>query len=500
MAPLDSYLDRFPKQRILVLGDIILDHYLRGSVTRTSPEAPVPILAVEDEEWLPGGAANVANNIVTLGGRVDLVGLVGKDEGADRLRQIFAGIKGIKATLHAEGDRPTILKSRAMAQGQQMLRLDRERVAPASEPTYRRVLDAIQKGLSTATWSGIILSDYGKGFLQPAFIQEVVKLARGASIPVFVDPKGRDYARYRGVTVLTPNQKEASEATGIAVHDDASAAEAARLLQKMVQGDAVVITRGASGVSVFPKKGSPAHLPAQAREVYDVTGAGDTFLSVLALASFSGASWSEAAQLANLAAGIVVGQVGVACVSLESLRSACQQSGSGFRRKIVSAPELEQSCRSLRAHGSRIVFTNGFFDLLHQGHIRLLEQARGFGDALIVALNSDESTRRLKGAPRPILGFKERAEMLSAFPFVDFVIGFEEDTPESLLKLLKPEILVKGTVPGTPTEVVGRSIVEAYGGSVRLVDLGAAMSISQILSRAIHPEQQSPKQRKAKRP
>jgi D-beta-D-heptose 7-phosphate kinase/D-beta-D-heptose 1-phosphate adenosyltransferase len=494
VASLARFLDQFSRQRILVIGDVILDHYVRGSVSRTSPEAPVPILAVEDEEWLPGGAANVASNLVTLGARVDLYGLIGDDEAGARLRTIFRETSRLQATLFTEPGRPTILKTRAVAQGQQMLRLDRERITPVLPTTAQRALAALAKGLAAGRWSGIILSDYGKGFLEPFFLQQIIAAGHAAGVPIFVDPKGSDYARYRGVTVLTPNQKEASEASGIAIRDDATAAGAARRLQATVRAEAVVITRGAGGVSVFPRRGKPVHMPARAREVFDVTGAGDTFLSVLALARFSGAGWAEAAELGNLAAGIVVGMVGVATVSPEALRNAVETEGGETRRKVLTMTELEQVCRSLRSHGSKVVLTNGYFDLLHHGHIHLLREARGLGDALIVALNSDASTRRHKGEPRPILPYRERSEMLAAFPFVDYVVEFDEDTPEQLLQRLRPDVLVKGGPPGT--DVVGRSIVEAYGGNIRLIAPEQDYSITSILARTSTPKNSTKKARR----
>ncbi|CAN5437622.1 bifunctional D-glycero-beta-D-manno-heptose-7-phosphate kinase/D-glycero-beta-D-manno-heptose 1-phosphate adenylyltransferase HldE [soil metagenome] len=479
-SSLSALLAEFPHRRVLVIGDVILDHYVHGSVSRTSPEAPVPILTVEEEEWLPGGAANVAKNIVTLGAKADLIGLTGVDDHAKVLQASLEKLPGLRTFLIGERKRPTIVKTRCVAQGQQMLRLDREIITPADDATCEKALKMIHARLKGC--SGVILSDYGKGFLRPDLIEQIVKDVTARGLRVLVDPKGRDYARYRGISLLTPNQKEAAEATGIAITDDAAAERAAKELQKIVRAEAVVITRGAHGVSVFPKGAAAEHIPARAREVFDVTGAGDTFLSVLGLALFSGAKWGDAARLGNLAAGIVVGLAGVACVSPEALRAACDSTQSP-QTKIVSAAELEQRCRSLRHNRRRVVFTNGFFDLLHHAHIRLLEEARAMGDCLIVALNSDDSTRRLKGAPRPILRERERAEMLAAFPFVDFVTVFSEDTPEPLLERLKPDLLVKGApADGAEPEVVGREIVEGYGGKIKLVRLASDTSITSLIT------------------
>lgn len=481
---LTDIIDRFALQRVLVLGDVILDHYVRGSVSRTSPEAPVPILNVEDEEWLPGGAANVARNLVTLGAEVDLVGLVGVDEAGRILRDQLAATEGLTPQLIEDPTRPTILKTRCVAQGQQMLRLDREKVSWAPSVVYDQAFARVEALLDNV--DGVILSDYGKGFLHPAFIARVIAAARQRSLRVLVDPKGRDYARYRGASLLTPNQKEAAEASGVSITDNDTAAEAAAILQRTVEGEAVVITRGAAGVSVFPADGAPHHAPARAREVFDVTGAGDTFIATMGLALFSGSSLAEAAELGNLAGGFVVGLAGVATISVQELRHLVTDEGHGRRRKLLTAAELEPVCRSLHQHGSKVVFTNGFFDLLHYGHIHLLEEARGMGDCLVVAINSDAATRRLKGEPRPLLTADERALILAALPFVDYLTIFDEDTPERLLAALKPDILVKGTHGEQAPHAVGQEIVQGYGGQVRFVEVAGTTSISALMARASH--------------
>lgn len=480
--PLSEHLTQFPKRRILVIGDVILDHYVRGSVTRVSPEAPVPILRVEEDEWLPGGAANVARNLTTLGARADLVGLVGKDEAGATLTRLLRADRLLRAHLISEKNHPTIRKTRCVAQGQQMLRLDREVVKPPAPATRTAAMRAILRLMATA--DGVILSDYGKGFLQHDLLRDIIAAARKRKLPVLVDPKGHDYTRYRGVTVITPNQKEAAEAAGTPIHDEDSLTAAARVLLRNVASDAVVITRGAHGVSVFPKRGKPAHIPAKAREVFDVTGAGDTFIAVLALALCSGGDIRDAAALGNLAGGIVVGLEGVACVSPEALRSVCE-GGSTIPRKHVGIADLDHLCRSLRHRKQRIAFTNGCFDLLHSGHVRLLDKARRLGDCLIVAINSDASTERLKGPPRPILKEKERIDLLSSISSVDHIVVFDEDTPENLLRRIRPDVLVKGGRKGdAPVKVVGRSIVEKYGGRVALLEVDDSTRTSSIIKRA----------------
>lgn len=465
-TPLLAHIEAFSRRRVLIVGDLILDHYIRGSVSRTSPEAPVPILHVEEEEHLPGGAANVAKNVTSLGGRAEIIGVAGNDEAGQTLHRLLTESAGLKPHLVIDNARPTTLKTRCMAQGQQMIRLDREIAEPVSDNVMRKALALVEKRI--AHCDGVILSDYGKGFLREDFLQGVIALAKERGLKVLVDPKGRNYRRYRGASVLTPNQKEASDESGIAVVSAESAAAAAKTLQKMVDGEAIVITRGAAGVSVFPRRGRPSHISAQAREVFDVTGAGDTMIAALGLSLFSGAPLGDAAAIGNYAAGIVVGLAGVATVTAEQVRRAIEGVRTPTANKFATPEELEPIVRSLHLHGRRIVFTNGFFDLFHHGHLRLLEAARQMGDCLIVAMNSDASTRRLRGAPRPLLRIDERRELLSALPYVDYITVFDEDTPENLLKRLRPDILVKGTAANAAKEeAVGHEIVEAYGGTVK---------------------------------
>lgn len=320
-----SYLPKFRDQRILVIGDVIADHYIRGKVSRLSPEAPVPILQVEEDQWLPGGAANVAKNITALGARAELVGLIGDDEAGVRVKEMLAQDKLLKPHLIVEKRMPTILKTRCVAQGQQMLRLDREVVGAPSAGALKQAEARIARLMPSC--DGVILSDYGKGFLEPSFIQRIVALARGNGVRVFVDPKGHDYSRYRGATVLTPNQGEAAQASKIPITDLDSLNRAARILLKQIGCEILVITRGPQGVSVFPKNGKSVLLPAKAREVFDVTGAGDTFISVFSLSLCAGASLSDAAALGNLAGGVVVARHGVATITQDELRAAAQKDG-----------------------------------------------------------------------------------------------------------------------------------------------------------------------------
>lgn len=480
-SPLTRIVREFPRRRVLVVGDLILDHYIHGIVTRVSPEAPVPVLLVDHEEYLPGGAANVARNLADLGARVEIFGLCGNDDNGRILLDLLKRADRIRPVLLKDPQRPTIVKTRCMTQGQQMLRLDREVATELSDALAERLLAGLAKSMPKV--DGVILSDYGKGLLTNGTIASVMSLAADHGKPVFVDPKGYDYRRYRGATVLTPNLREAQEASGVRISDDASLAEAARVLHRHVRGESIVITLGPRGVAVFPRRGKPFQEPAVAREVYDVTGAGDTFISVSALSRLCGASHREAVQLGNAAAGIVVGRVGVATVEPQELLDAIAPPTSAS--KLATADALLPIIERHRRAGRRVVFTNGFFDLLHAGHIRLLEAAHGMGDVLVVALNSDESIQRLKGAPRPILNIAERLELLGSLPFVDHLLVFDEDTPEKILRLLRPDVLVKGgPSPSDTSHVVGREIVEAFGGEIRVVPVENGVSISALVHRA----------------
>lgn len=471
-------IDAFPRRRVLVVGDAILDHYVVGRVSRTSPEAPVPVVAVESERWLPGGAANVARNLAALGARVVFVSCCGRDEAGGKLEELLKDEEGLRTTFVRIAGRPTTLKTRAMAQGQQMLRLDREVSTPVDSDAEEKLIAAVQRHVERV--DGVILSDYGKGVLTPRVVSSIIGLAMQAGIEVSVDPKGTDYRRYRGADIVTPNRKEAQEASGIAIRDDATTAEAARVLQKQIGGKAVVVTLGAHGVAVYPKGGKPLRISARAREVFDVTGAGDTFIAAMSLARFGGTEFDRAAEVGNVAAGIVVGRAGVATVTREELRR--EVLGEAANRKWLGARELGEVRSSLALAGRRFVFTNGCFDVLNVRHIRLLEQARALGDVLCVALNSDESVRRIKGAPRPLLTASERVDLISSLPYVDYVTVFDSETPNHLLRALRPDVLVKGDIA---QEVVGREIVEEYGGEVRQLDPDLGPSGDELVRRAM---------------
>lgn len=463
---LAAIIARFKGRRILVVGDVILDRYAWGDVNRTSPEAPVPVVRLREETTKLGGAANVIANLAALGARARLVGVVGSDEAAVDLRGLLKEIGVPASGLVVRRGKPTTVKTRVVSLGQQLLRLDREEDGPLSEELSARILDRVERELARSEL--MILSDYGKGVLDSANCRKAIALARKAGVPIVVDPKGRDYARYRGVTVLKPNLKEAAEETGIAINSAESLARAARALQRTARAEAVVITRGRDGVSVFERRKAPAVIPAQARAVYDVTGAGDSFVAAMSLALAAGAGVVDAAQLGNAAGSIVVGRIGTATVEPGELARAVEPGDAGH--KLRSPEQMKNEIQALRAAGKTVVFTNGFFDLFHLGHLKFLERARRLGGALIVAINSDASVRRLKGPPRPVLGETERAAILSSLDFVDYVVIFGEATPEALLRRLRPDVLVKGKAMRSE-QVVGRKIVEAAGGRVEVLPM-----------------------------
>ena len=402
--------------------------------------------------------------------------------------EVRARLKTIGATtagLVAVSDRPTTLKSRIVSMGQQLLRLDREHTGRLDAATGEKIVAAFEKALATA--EAVIISDYDKGVLETRRCQQLITLARKAKVPVVVDPKGSDYRKYRGATVLKPNQKEAQAATGLKVDSPAALAQAAQALQSTVQSRALIISRGGQGVSVFEKGKAPVHIPAQARQVYDVTGAGDSLVATLALSLAAGATMAEAAMLGNAAGSIVVGKLGAASVEPGELIRALQPGHAGH--KLRTPAQLKQELAVLRAAGKRVVFTNGCFDLIHLGHIKFIEQARRLGDVLVVAINSDASVRKLKGPPRPVLGEEERAAILASLDAVDFVVIFAESTPEKLLSILQPDILVKGKGL-KKQDVVGGSIVTEYGGQVIRLPLLGEITTDAVFERIARESQQ----------
>jgi D-beta-D-heptose 7-phosphate kinase/D-beta-D-heptose 1-phosphate adenosyltransferase len=451
---------RFDKAQVLVAGDLMLDRYWHGATSRISPEAPVPVVKVEQSEDRIGGAGNVALNVAALGAGASLVGIVGKDEAAESLSTRLQSA-GIHADFQVSETRPTITKLRVISRHQQLLRLDFEDVFEAEDAD--QLPQKVEQLLGNV--GALILSDYAKGALKNS--QALIASARQAGVPVLVDPKGSDFDAYRGATLLTPNLSEFEAVVGACPNEQALVEKGAELLDKLGL-DALLITRSEHGMTLLRKDMPELHLPARAREVFDVTGAGDTVISVLATAVAAGAELPDAVAMANIAAGLVVGKLGTATISMPELRRAISEE-QGSERGVVNEEQLLVDVADARAHGERIVFTNGCFDILHAGHVGYLEQARKQGDRLILAVNSDASVKRLKGEGRPINPVKRRMAVLAGLEAVDWVVSFEDETPERLLELIKPDILVKGG-DYSRTEVVGWEIVEGYGGEIKALD------------------------------
>jgi D-beta-D-heptose 7-phosphate kinase/D-beta-D-heptose 1-phosphate adenosyltransferase len=468
--------DRFTDLSVWVVGDLMIDEYVSGAVERISPEAPVPVVRAQGSEHRLGGAANVARQIATLGAHVSVAGICGQDPAGEQLLALCTGA-GIdtRAVLRIPG-RHTTRKLRVVSHSQQLLRLDWEDVQPCTVDVSARLLAQLAAG---GPPDAIILSDYAKGVLTPETIAGILR-ARGA-VPVVVDPKHRDFGRYRGATTVTPNLHELEAAAGRAldVDDMAGIAAAARALMASAGLESMVVTLGNRGMLVVSASGAEVAVPAMRHEVYDVTGAGDTAIAVLTLALAARAPLAQAAQLANAAAGVSVTQVGAVAVTAASMRDALAAHPDG---KLLSRHELAARAATWRTEGKRIVVSNGCFDLLHAGHLALLSEAAKQGDVLVLAINSDASVRRLKGAERPLVPQAERAALLAALTYVDAVTIFEEDTPLAVLEAVRPHVLVKGG-DYQPSEVVGRELVEAAGGRVVIVPLTPERSTSSLVAR-----------------
>jgi D-beta-D-heptose 7-phosphate kinase/D-beta-D-heptose 1-phosphate adenosyltransferase len=462
----------FSKSHVVVAGDVMLDRYLFGSTGRISPEAPVPVVHVQETDDRAGGAANVAVNLASLGVTTHLIGVVGKDEAADSLQAIMAS-RDIGCDFHCADDRPTITKTRVQSRGQQLIRLDQENSAALPGTA---VAGLLQKALPGA--GAVILSDYGKGALTD--VSALIKSCRQAGVPVLVDPKGVDFQRYRGATMITPNQSE-FEAVAGSCADDAQLVERARQMLDELDLTALLVTRSEKGMLLLEKDQEPLFLSTQAREVYDVTGAGDTVIATLAAALASGQQLSSAAALANVAAGLVVRKIGVATVTPGEISISLHQRGQGGRG-LVGEQELQLMLAESRQRGERVVMTNGCFDVLHAGHVSYLEEAKSLGDRLIVAVNDDASVKRLKGASRPINALEDRLLVLAGLAAVDWVVPFSEDTPASLIAGVLPDILVKGG-DYKPEDIVGGQDVLQNGGEVRVLAFRDGHSSSRIIDK-----------------
>ncbi|MCB1869633.1 MAG: bifunctional D-glycero-beta-D-manno-heptose-7-phosphate kinase/D-glycero-beta-D-manno-heptose 1-phosphate adenylyltransferase HldE [Gammaproteobacteria bacterium] len=463
-------LPDFSKGRVLVVGDLMLDRYWQGPAARISPEAPVPVVRIDQIEERPGGAANVALNLRSLGIQVHLAGVVGEDDAGVVLEKCLRAT-GVECQLQHAASIPTITKLRVISRHQQLIRLDFEQSLGTVDISEMQAhcLQAI------AGCDALVLSDYAKGTLQRP--QELIEAARSARIPVLVDPKGVDFERYSGATLLTPNLSEFESVVGHC-GSDRVLVERGEQLRSRLQLEALLITLGERGMLLLPSGGEALHLPTRAREVFDVTGAGDTVIALLAAGIASGMKLTDAAGVANMAAGMVVAKLGAGSVTLTELRSALRQQENWG--PVVDRQQLKLLLEEARNAGERIVMTNGCFDILHEGHVTYLQQARKLGDRLLVAVNDDDSVRRLKGEGRPINTLQQRMAVLAGLASVDWVVAFSEDTPERLICDVKPDLLVKGG-DYRPEQIAGYDCVTANGGEVRVLSYLDGRSTSRIL-------------------
>ncbi|AMH16853.1 glycerol-3-phosphate cytidylyltransferase [Hafnia paralvei ATCC 29927] len=464
-------LPDFRHANVLVVGDVMLDRYWYGPTSRISPEAPVPVVKVDTVEERPGGAANVAMNIASLGANARLVGLTGIDDAA-RALSAKLGEVNVKCDFVSVPTHPTITKLRVLSRNQQLIRLDFEEGFSSIDP--QPIFDRIQHVLPKL--GALILSDYAKGALNS--VQQMIQLARAANVPVLIDPKGTDFERYRGATLLTPNLSEFEAVVGRCKTDEELVERGLQLMREF-ELTALLVTRSEQGMTLLQHDQPPLHMPTQAQEVYDVTGAGDTVIGVLATCIAAGTSLEEACFLANAGAGVVVGKLGTSTVSPIELENAIRgRSETGFG--VMSQDELKVAVANARQRGEKVVMTNGVFDILHAGHVSYLANARKLGDRLIVAVNSDASTKRLKGEERPVNALAQRMIVLAALEAVDWVISFEEDTPQRIISEILPDLLVKGG-DYKPEDIAGGKEVIAAGGEVRVLNFEDGCSTTNII-------------------
>ncbi|MDD2896235.1 MAG: D-glycero-beta-D-manno-heptose-7-phosphate kinase [Aliarcobacter sp.] len=461
--------------KILVIGDLMIDHYLWGKCERISPEAPVQVVNIDKESSVLGGAGNVINNLRALGSKVDVLSVVGDDLVASELEGLLKDIEVQSNMLIIEENRKTSKKSRLIASQQQVLRYDNESIEDISKNSEKEIVNKLNANI--LNYDVIILSDYGKGILTTKLTQEIISISNKNKIKVFVDPKGKDYSKYKGAYTLTPNKKEAIEATSITIKDNETLEKAIKKLKIECNLEVSLITLSESGIAIFDDK--LRIKPTVAREVYDVTGAGDTVIASIAFAIANDMKIDDAIQFANLAAGVVVGKIGSATATLDEIyeyESSLNKSNSSSH--IKSFEEIETLAKKLHAKGKKIVFTNGCFDILHAGHVKYLEEAKSYGDILILGLNADSSVKKLKGPTRPINTQDDRAYILASLESVDYVVIFEEETPYELIKLVQPHILVKGG-DYEGKDVVGQDIAQ----ELRLVQFVDGKSTTKIIQR-----------------
>jgi D-beta-D-heptose 7-phosphate kinase/D-beta-D-heptose 1-phosphate adenosyltransferase len=468
----------FDKCRVMVIGDLMLDEYVWGSVERISPEAPVPVLSVTREEFTLGGAGNVAKNLAVLGAQVAVAGVVGKGPQGKKLRAELVQLGVDVSAVIAEPRRPTTRKTRVIAEHQQVLRIDREKAEEISAASTDALVQRTTERLDSA--DVLLISDYGKGVVTRQLVAALAEKAGQARKIAIADPTGMDYSKYAGLTLITPNKKQASLAAGIEIRDEPGLFAAGRRLLDTVAVEKILVTCGKDGMVFFERGSEPLKFGTRAQQVYDVSGAGDTVAAALSLGLAAGFPYPDAIHLANAAAGIVVGKVGTAAVTRAELLEALQPSLDPAAFKHKSIAEIEALARDLRRSGKRVVLTNGCFDLLHAGHIRLFAASKAQGDVLVVALDDDASVRALKGPGRPVIGAAERVRILSALDSVDYVVVFSTRELDKVIEAVRPEVLTKGSNYENNT-VVGSDIVERFGGRVALIPMTEGLSSTRII-------------------
>lgn len=480
-SPLDGILLPDFTRKVLVYGDVMLDRYWHGAVSRISPEAPVPVLQVNNREDRAGGAANVALNVASLGSAAHIFGITGKDHDGEALHGLMQSA-AVQTNFLRDPKVPTLKKLRAVARQQQLMRMDFEQHLGAVDQTKLQAVFAQQ----LATAGCVILSDYAKGTLQ--HVPQLIQLARQAGVPCCIDPKGTDFSGYRGATILTPNQAEMAAVVGN-WNSEEQLIQKSTVLMHELELQALLVTRGEHGMLLFQKNSSHViRIKSRAREVYDVTGAGDTVIAVLAACIAEGMGLEPAARLANLAAGEVVARLGTSAISKAQLKNALQRITQPLGSSIKNADDMQHIIAEAQSRGRRVVMTNGCFDLLHAGHIHYLQQARALGDCLVVAVNSDASVSRLKGDSRPINPLARRMQVLSGLRAVDYVVAFTEDTPQALVAKLLPDVLVKGG-DYTPQQLAGYDEVINNGGQVKILDFVEGCSTSSVVDKILQVQE-----------
>ncbi len=481
LIDLAARLDALRAARVTTVGDVMMDRFVYGTVERISPEGPIPVLRIQRETAVLGGAGNVLRNLLALGADGCFVSVVGDDPAGHGVTRLVAAEPRVEPHLLVEAGRQTTVKTRFVAGSHQLLRADQEEISAIRPATVADLLRRTEEALTDS--GALTLSDYGKGVLCPETLRALLTLAQQKRVPVIVDPKGRDWSRYNGATLVTPNKAELAEATGLPTHDDAAILNAARHILATTTIEAVLVTRSQDGMTLVTRDAAPFHVSATAREVYDVSGAGDTVVAGLAAALAAGFPLQDACLLANAAAGIVVGKIGTAVCRLEELSAALQgRDLAADEEKILARSEAVMRVAAWRRQGLRIGFTNGCFDLIHPGHVSLLAQSKAACDRLIVGLNTDASVKRLKGDSRPIQSEMARAIVLASMAAVDAVILFGEDTPYDLIAALEPDVLVKGA-DYTVETVVGSDLVLKRGGKVVLANLEAGFSTTNMVKK-----------------